>query len=148
MIALPKTNDANKRLFVRGVLDAQPAQSVDRIAVFCHGTQRWCDLGITTATVSQIAPNLDRVFADGARIGLYCCLTGALSDGLAARLSASLMCPVLSHTTSGHTTRNPNKRMFSDGVARYLMPTDRTARRAWINYLKQKNAPFEALETN
>lgn len=152
MCPLPKANDANKRQFVRGVLDSLPEQSVDRIAVFGHGTRGSCDLGLTVATLASVVPNLDRVLTDDARIGLYCCLTGKTWNGLAARLSFVLSCPVLAHTTSGHTTRNPYKRAFSvDHPGQYyidLMPTDKAARKEWIAKLQtNKTAPFEALES-
>lgn len=148
MCPLPKANDAAKRAFVRGVLDAQSAESVDRIAVFGHGTSGWCDLGITTAMVSTIANKFQRVLTTDARIGMYCCLTGKSIEGLAGTLSRALGgIPVLCHTTSGHTSRNPYKRIIDGMVITDLWPTDKAARKAWISKLQtDKTAPFEALE--
>jgi hypothetical protein len=146
--ALPKANDAAKRLYVRSILDTLPTQSVDRIAVFGHGTSGWCDLGVTVATLPTITPNLDRVLTDDARIGLYCCLTGKSINGLAGTLSRAIGgIPVLCHTTSGHTSRNPFKRTIDGMVITNLWPNDKAAFKAWQKDLQTDNwAAFELLE--
>jgi len=176
MCPLPKANDAGKRAFVRGVLDVQAEKSVDRIAVFGHGTQGWCDLGMTVAIIKQstdpvtlktvvfsgsqssFVDSFERALTPDARIGLYCCLTGHnVVNGLAVSLSEVLPGVVIMANKSsspwailgGHTTDNPYKRMFIDGEYRDLWPTDKAEFKVWREKLKESKAfEYELLEAD
>lgn len=121
---LPKGKDPQKRKFIIDTLRALPAVSVDRLLVFAHGSQKWCEFGGTVSALPLLIPELKRVLKPTARIGLYCCLTGHLDHGgYASSLSALLGgMPVMAHRSSsiwgllgGHTSDNPYKRMFYRG---------------------------------
>jgi len=151
MCPLPKANDANKRQFVYGVLDAQEKYSVDRIAVFGHGTSTWCDLGFKVGDMMTLIQKMVTVLAtENVRIALYCCLTGKADRGFANVLSMATGAVVMAHTTSGHTTRNPFKRMFFGGDNyRDMWPKDKASFRAWQKDLQTDNyVPFIALEAD
>jgi hypothetical protein len=144
--AIPKGNDAAKRQYVMTILAAQCNSSIDRVAFFCHGTATWFDAGFTTATIAQSGAEWRRVLTPDARIGLYCCLTGRDTTGLAASLSRCSGAPVMAHTTSGHTTRNPYKRLFDSGTQSDIWPKTKAAFAAWRAKLSTMYGAFEALE--
>jgi hypothetical protein len=156
-VALPKGNDAKKRKYITDYLRVQVADSsVDRLLVFCHGSQKWCEFGGTVSALPLLITELKRVLKPTARIGLYCCLTGHLDHGgFAASLSRLLGgLPVMAHRSSspwgilgGHTTDNPYKRMFAHSTVENMWPTDKAAFRIYRDLLKSsKTAEFEMLE--
>lgn len=145
--AIPKDNNERKSLYVQTVLATVCNHSIDRIAFFCHGTSNWFDAGFVTSNIATIKDELRRVLIPNkSKIALFCCATGSSDNGLAMALSAAADAPVMAHKTSGHTTRNPYKRMFENGLHRDMWPKDRKAFREWQARLATPFGPFEAWE--
>lgn len=145
--ALPKGSDAFKRAFVSAALLKYADATVDRIAIFSHGTANWCDAGITTQSCSAVAAEMRRITTPDARIGLFCCSCGATATGLAAVLAMHTGRQVLAHATSGHTTRNPYQYWFSGSQRTAAFPSDKPGWREWVKQLQvEKNRPFEILD--
>lgn len=124
MFALPKANDATKRAAFLNKLAKYPVNHFGRLLLFCHGTEKWCDAGLTVDTVTSWAQPLRNALASRAclpRVALYCCLTAKTqSTGLAAMISQTTQAHVvLGHTTSGDAVFNPYKAAYFMGGANH-----------------------------
>lgn len=95
------------------------------LAIFCHGLQNKIQLGFSKFNVDELSKLLRKLHGpaeDKITILLYCCSTanGGLGGdgGFADSLRDSLCghgftnCRVMAHVVSGHTTKNPTKRLF------------------------------------
>jgi hypothetical protein len=151
---MPKGNDIVKRRHALSVLQTLQNESVDRLMIFAHGEQRWCEFGGTVSALPLIAGELKRVMKPDGVIGLYCCLTGNKHHGgFAHALSVLTGLPVLANASSspwglvgGHTTRNPYKVVFIRGERVKLWPP-KPAWKEWSARLKNEpGRPFELLE--
>ena len=97
-------------------------EKFDRVAFFCHGYPKKFDAGFNVNDIFNLAELLKDITHEESMIMLFCCKTGKLVDGLAARLSDLCNLPVIAHRTRGHTTRNPFKSIFVDGEIYELNP--------------------------
>lgn len=104
------------------------------LTFFCHGTRNTLAGTINRAGAKAIGAALRENAAPGAAaVGLFSCLTGHDSDGLAGSLHAGTgdKTPVLAHasaspynnSTGGHTTKNPYKVCFIGGVRMKMWPS-------------------------
>lgn len=126
MFPIPKANNAVKLAAFERDIKSLGEFKFNRLLFFCHGTENWCDAGLTVSTVPRVAALLkaaavsDEVAGALVRVGFFCCLCAKkVPGGLAYELFSSTGFCVLGHTTSGDTVFNPNKRFFwgrIDGV--------------------------------
>jgi hypothetical protein len=151
---MPKGNDLQKRRHALSVLQTLQTESVDRLLIFAHGTQKWCEFGGTVSALPLIAPEIKRVMKPDGVIGLYCCLTGNKHHGgFAHAMNVLTGLPVLANASSspwallgGHTTRNPYKVAFVRGERVELWPA-KPEWKEWSERLKNEpGRPFEILE--
>lgn len=97
-------------------LSHEHSGALDAVAFFGHGVSNGMpsfgfDLreGRRGEGAVVLGCALARVLKPGAPILLYCCLTAKTADGFACALAKASGHPVFGHSTSGHTTKNPNK---------------------------------------
>jgi len=124
-VSAPKA--ARRAQTLRFIRDASP---FDRVALFCHGWTSGIQFGFDLGpTVEALADALVAASTNALKVALYACSTGrsdgppgdggeggfadSLRDLLAARGRPAAT--VFAHTSAGHTTRNPQCRMFAPG---------------------------------
>lgn len=125
------------REHVYRVLDDALPGSLAAVVFFCHGWRAGIQFGLGIEHLTNFALRIKRAVAPGARVVLYACDAGRDLDsddeddkndfvggdgGFADKLRDALAdagCPVTvyAHSTEGHTTWNPNLRVF--------LPTER-----------------------
>jgi len=89
-------------------------RQASQLAFFCHGWRSGIELGFTGKTGAECLAEGIKSCTDRATIILYACSTGQwFARELAAHLGPSF--DVWSHTSRGHTTRNPQL-VFSRGI--------------------------------
>lgn len=134
-------------------------RDVSVAAFFCHGWADGVQAGFMRAHVRLLALELKAVCRPELTVALYCCSTGADDDGseaderapgpggeggFADRLRDALCelgvhATVFAHSTAGHTTRNPNVRVFrpdrSEGGV-WLIDPDGPLWSAWLRALR------------
>ena len=132
----------------------------DRINFFCHGHPKALNrnmfrmLPTKLNNLPLLAERLKAIAADDCKIVLYSCKTAKLGNGFAFELSLLTRCDVISHTTRGHTTRNPFKKLIYWGHESpfvFTRPKELWHDFGGIRALKKqlrrsKFAPFEFVE--
>lgn len=111
-----------RRQFVLDVLAAPRVAKLGRVAFLCHGYRTGIQAGFDLATAKDLAQAL-RNDAPSCIVSLYCCSTGKgpqtngegsfadiLRDALAHYGQRGTW--MLTHTTAGHLSRNPDVRMY------------------------------------
>ena len=128
-VDVSKKNGARRAQTLRWIAAAAP---FDRLAIFCHGWGDGIQLGFSRgAELESLAAAVAAASTDRLKVALYACSTarsdgppgdggeGGFADSL-RDLLASAGRPevtVFGHTSAGHTTRNPQCRMFVPGCA-------------------------------
>lgn len=113
------------------------------VAFFCHGLTTKIELGFGNLTVDELANALKFVGCE--RVALHACLTGKLDWGFAATLAKKLGpgSRVLGSTTSGHTSRNPNRRLFTgEGGNGWIVHPSDPEWREWKRRMRDGNDPL------
>ena len=120
-------NAARRAQTLRYIADAAP---FDRIAAFCHGWVDGIQFGFSRGrTLEALATALVASSTDALKVALYACSTaksdgppgdsgeGGFADSLRDLLAAKGRpdVTVFGHTSAGHTTHNPQCRMFLRG---------------------------------
>lgn len=87
----------------------------DRIIFLCHGHPMSLNRNmISMANIQTFASKLNAIASTGCKIILYSCKTAAkINGGFAAELHDLTGIDVIGHSTSGHTTQNPFKWLFT-----------------------------------
>jgi hypothetical protein len=115
---------------------------MDRIAFFCHGWPKSFDAGFDVSNVNILGKAIKNIASEDCRIYLFCCKTGKLKDGIAAKLAESSGLPVFAHSTSGRAVRNPYKWLFHNGE-RYPLFPDPKNKELWNHHkLEVESDPF------
>lgn len=96
---------------------AGPTPYIDVVAIYCHGWKNSIEIGYRSADVDTLATLIAPLRSVYTVIALWCCNTGK-PNGFGQKLSAAAGQTVIAHTTAGHTTGNPNKVLFVNGVPR------------------------------
>ena len=145
---IPKKSKLKRRQYMLELLGKlkNTNEKFDRFAFFCHGWPKSFDAGYSVENIGMLGRRLAAIANHGARVYLFCCKTGKLEDGLAAKLSLTSGLPVFAHSTSGHTTRNPFKHVFTDGWRTALFPPVKD-KELWAHHKKEvAEDPFGFLE--
>ena len=159
MYAIEGKNAYEKRLNLLRFLYINKTK-FDRINFFCHGHPKALNrnmfrmLPTKLNNLPLLAERLKAVAADDCKIVLYSCKTAKLDNGFAARLRDFTGLEVISHSTRGHTTMNPHKKIFL--CLKYNILYIKDSKKLWpdfggIRALKKqlrrsKYAPFEFVE--
>ncbi len=129
------------------------------VGFFCHGLSKKIELGFDVSTAHELASILYEVGCT--RVALHACLTGKDPiNGFAATLRDQLWqrfgdgpVRVLGSTTSGHTSRNPHRRLFRSvsgmpGTAGFIVEPGSALWKPWVKRMHAPNDPlrFELLE--
>jgi hypothetical protein len=93
------------------------APYIDVVAIYCHGWKNSIEIGYRSADVDKLAALIAPLRSVYTVIALWCCNTGK-PNGFGQKLSAAAGQTVIAHTNAGHTTGNPNKVLFTNGVPR------------------------------
>lgn len=139
--------------------------SLDVLVLFCHGWPTGLQMGFQIAHARGLARELKVVAGPELKVVLYCCSTGADSDGgdanerqpgpggdggFADRLRDELVelgvrTTVYAHSTAGHTTRNPFVRVFGPEQRRgghWLVEPRSALWPAWLRALHSTDLRF------
>ena len=127
----------------------------DEVAFFCHGLSQRIELGYSVHEVDRLAAVLASVGCH--RVALHACLTGKhATKGFAAMLrdamcAAGLDARVLGSTTSGHTSQNPNRRIFTTpkgSPGTWIVEPKSSGWKAWCKRMRaaDDSLRFELLE--
>jgi len=116
------------------------AKPIDMVAVFSHGYASGIQMGLTVPRLQPWMVENAKYLAEDVVWALYCCSTadgdgdqrsgpggvGGFAQSLRDELCAAgkLNCLVFGHTTVGHTTSNPDVRVFRGMIAGEPAPVD------------------------
>jgi hypothetical protein len=117
----------------------------DCLAYFGHGTAGSLVHFYSVRNVKRLCADIEKPFANNVTVILYACSAGrgfstALCDGLGDQGLDEAV--VVSHSTKGHTTRNPHVRIDNE-AGQYALFTPRSKLwRKWQTWLKKDNNRF------
>lgn len=104
------------------LLLSRASGQIDTLVFMCHGWPDGIQLGYHREDCASLAQTIAATCAESPLIVLYCCSTGSDVLGGAGSSFAGVLrdqcralgryATVFAHTTAGHTTRNPNIRLF------------------------------------
>jgi hypothetical protein len=138
--------------FMRGCMEL--GKKYDRIIFFCHGHKKALNRKMIKQGVNlgTFATRLRDISSIRGKIILFSCKTAANDDGFAFSVSCHSERPVVGHKTSGHTTRNPYKRLFLPSLGYdgedyiFDMYKGKSIRSIKKELNSGVNAPFEYIE--
>ena len=159
MYAIKGKTAREKRQNLLEYLRMAKPRKFDRINFFCHGHPKALNRNMFRMLPTKfnnlplLAKRLKPIAAYDCKIVLYSCKTAKLDNGFASALCNKLDLEVLGHTTSGHTTRNPYKRIalgndnyWGKMILKKLWPDFGGIRALKKQLRRSKFAPFEFVE--
>ena len=118
----------NMRESVKRLL-ASGTAPLDTLVLMCHGWPDGIQLGFHRDDCASLAEMIAAYCVESPLVVLYCCSCGSDSNGGAGNSFAGVLrdrcralgrsATVFAHTTAGHTTRNPNIRVFHGSDERW-----------------------------
>lgn len=151
---IPKSKKTalQKRQWLFGVLDEDFFfyTKYDRVIFLCHGHPKALNRKmISDLNIEPFRIRVSRIASDDCKIILFACKTGKLVDGtgFADKLSDRCGLNVVAHSTSGHTTKNPDKFHFGPfDVTDMANRCGRTTKQLQEYLWSSDAAPFDFVE--
>lgn len=153
-VPLDRPAKYQRELVEQRLQEAGAKYSDPLVGFFCHGFSRRIELGFNNTTLPQLVQALYEINAQD--VALYCCSTGSAGpsgDGGFADTLRDMLCKrdltecrVLAHSTAGHATMNPNKRLFhglgsSVGGIGGIDPISKKDAKRWRAWAKRLRDP-------
>lgn len=142
-VTLSERGREQRETVIEEILAYKPSE----VAFFCHGLTTKIELGFGNLTIGSLVDALQSV--DCRKVAFHACLTGKHDDGFAAMLALDLRyyfpgVRVLGSTTSGHTSRNPHRRLFTgeEGGNGWIVHPSDPEWREWKRRMRSADDPL------